>query len=55
MDQGAQGQELGTDPGRAEEDEDRPGHPAVLPVEAVWEAAPQGRRARAAAVQTFQF
>jgi hypothetical protein len=42
------------DPGRAEEDEDRPVHPAVPPVGAVWEAVPQARWARAAAVQTFQ-
>jgi hypothetical protein len=42
------------DPGPAEEDEDRPVHPAVHLVEAVWEADHQARRARAAAVQTFQ-
>jgi hypothetical protein len=42
------------DLGPAEEDEDRPVHPAVLPVGAVWETVPQARRARVAAVQTFQ-
>ena len=41
------------DPGRAEEDEDRPVHPAVLPVGAVWEADHQAHGARAAAGQTF--
>ena len=54
LDQRAQCKELGTDPGRAEEAKDRPVHPAVLPAEVVWEADHQGRRARAAAVLTFQ-
>jgi hypothetical protein len=42
------------DPGQAEEDEDRPVHPAVHLVEAVWEADRQAHRARVAAVQTCQ-